>query len=766
MTGALTAGAPPAAAEQPAGPRKPLPYSPSEREKKLIKRVEERITFTTRESPRWALDRQMFETISFSIGCQWLTYDSGSARLTQWKAPAWFPTPVQNELGPLTDAMTARVLRAEPRTRVRPGSNDPGDQEGARVAEKLLVHFDDVTFESEKRQEAAHYGVLTGTAIFEDYWDPQAGQMLAVPRVAPQLVDLKDPASVCPACGYQGGIEEVSTTVLCPQCSGALEPGERPRMLSDGVTPAKDMQMVPETDPETGEPIVDYFPEGEIATRVRMLFNFYWDPKATTLREARWCGEAQYADIDWIDQNFPEMGKHVAEEGSVDVQNFYEAALLGLVGPSIQGTAHGGGSGYYQHGAVVRRLQEKPSQEYPKGIYAIVANGVLLYPRPDPQTGAIECALPIKDKNGIPTGDFTYTEWKYGFVPGRFPGRTPADDMVPLQRQVNGIGAQKILNRKTFINPWLLAPKGSGFVAGQTALQPGATLLYNSIGTGATPQIVPGTALPDDVNKEKQDCIEAMGRLAQDVQLGQTDSPDQMKSGITVNFIREQKDEVAVPRMKRWATCMQERGRKRLLLAGQHYREKRAIRVIGEGSDWEVQYWAGADLHGQTDVIVDPASIVPRSKAAKDQLMLDAVEAGLIDLADPMQKQKVIEALDLFEFETEIAPDQRRARMENAKMSLGIQVARNPWDNDAVHAYEVLRQIKDPSFDTKPPEVQQLFVMHWQEHDMVLQAQAAAEQAQQMALAAQGQNGKGKGNGKAPPLDTSGAGAEAHAVAA
>lgn len=765
MAGAPTTGASP---QTGAPERKPVPYNPTEAEKRLIARIEQRIAFVTRESPRWALDRQAFEVIAFACGSQWLAYDNGSGRLTQWKAPVWFPTPVQNEIGPRLQAMIARVLRASPRARVRPGTNEPADQEGALVAEKLTVHFDDVTKELGKRQLAALYGALTGTAIFEDYWDPNAGELLAIPRTKPELVPLQEPAAVCPACGYQGAYEELSAA-LCPQCSATLEPGERPRMLSDGVTPAQDIQQVPELD-ENEQPIVDYMREGDVATRVRMGFNFYWDPKATDLEEARWCGEAQYADIDWIEENFPDIGKCVAEESGVDTQNFYEAALLGLIGPSMQGMSHQGGTSYYQHGAVIRRYQERPSREYPKGIYAIVANGVLLYPRPGSpdsvtgEPGKLECELPIKDKNGNPTGDFTYTEWRYDLVPGRFAGRTPGEDMVPLQRQVNGIGAQKILNRKTFINPWLLAPKGSGFVAGQTALQPGATLVYNSIGTGATPQIVPGQALPEDVNKEKQDCIDAMDRLAQDVSLGQTDSPDGMKSGISINFLREQKDEVAVPRMQRWGSCIQERARKRLLLAHHHYREQRAVRVVGQGSEWQVKYWSGADLHGQTDVVVDPASIVPRSKSAMDQLTLDACEAGVIDLQDPIQRQRVIEKLGLLDFETAIGPDQRRARRENALMDAGMPVEVHPWDDHGTHQYEHYAVIKDPSFDSKPPEIQQLHLQHAAMHDEIVAAQQAAQaQAEAEARAAGG--GKEKGGGAAP-LDTQGGGAEAQQVAA
>jgi len=58
----------------------------------------------------------------------------------------------------------------------------------------------------------------------------------------------------------------------------------------------------------------------------------------------------------------------------------------------------------------------------------IVANGVILY----------KGDLPVKDQYDLVTGDFTYTEFRYDIAPGRFPGSTPVEDMVALQRRITG----------------------------------------------------------------------------------------------------------------------------------------------------------------------------------------------------------------------------------------------------------------------------------------------------------------------------------------
>jgi len=718
MGGPGTTGTPPATTpsqlpgvQSEARPQKPG-YVPSDEEKALITRVEQRISLMSREGARWAQERAMFENVCMYAGVQWIEYTEATRRFSRWTAPSWFPTPVQNEIAPRVTSMVARMLRSQPQARVRPSTNEPGDREGARIAEQMMEHIDAVCREDEQRFKAALVGSLMGTVIAKDYWNPRAGPILAMPQMTPPgSQQATEPAAVCPQCSYTGEFTEVGQ--FCPQCSQTLTTGSRPATFADG-RPKMTLTGGEPVMGADGQPQVDTFPQGELETEIRMPFNFHWDPKATDLRKARWAGECCYADLDWIDENFPDKGPFVGEESGVDAANFYESSLLALIGPSVQGTAHYGGSGLYRGGAVYREYQEKPSQKYPKGLHLCVAGGVLLY----------RGELPITDARGNPTGDLSWTEWRYDEVPGRFTGRTPVDDMVPLQRQVNGTMAQIILNRKTLLNPWVLAPKGSGLAPGQVAMRPGATVLYNFVGVGATPQVVQGQPLPAQIQQERDGAVAAMDRQSQDLRASPDALPQGTRSGVAFNFLREQGDEASVPRLQRWGQWIAERGRKRLLLAATHYREPRAVKIAGAGSDWQVRYWLGADLQNQTDVAVDPGTLVPRSQAAKTQLMLDAMDAKVIDVMDPKQRQQVLEQLGLQEFETALGPDMRRAHKENARFDSGESMPYvNDTDDHAIHLAEHELAMKDPAFDSKPPEVQAAYEAHRDAHK-----QAMAEQ--------------------------------------
>src|SRR5262245_18245834 len=253
-------------------PRKPEPgYSPTPDEKKVIQRVTERIQFTGRENARWALERQMFETIAFYCGIQWMEWSDSTRRFTRWNAPSWFPTPVTNMIGPRIGIMQSGLPRSQPQGRVPPNTNEPSDIQAAKVAEKLVGHFYDVANEDPLRDEATLLAALTGTVIAEDIFNPRAGKVMAVPRMGQETTPVMEQAGQCsdPSCAAQ--VDQQYVGAACPMC-GAPDVGasERPRFWPDG-SPIETSQLTPETDPLTGEPMIDYIPEGEIESRVRSL---------------------------------------------------------------------------------------------------------------------------------------------------------------------------------------------------------------------------------------------------------------------------------------------------------------------------------------------------------------------------------------------------------------------------------------------------------------------------------------------------------------
>lgn len=694
-------------------------YVPSDEDKEILKLVDERISWSADNPTRDQLFRQFFEQIAFCAGIQWLEYSQATRRFAKWSAPAWFPTPVSNEMAPRLKGMVARLLSVEPAGRVRPASGDAADREAASLGDDAIPHIYAVTEEMTVREYGALYAGSTGTVIFKDTFDPGGGKQLRVPRTNVVETPVMQQASQCDndLCGSTGGPQEQNGS--CYVCgAGAMAPTQVPRTFGDG-SPVTTVSEEPELD-EAGQPIVDTFHEGELRSDARMLFNFFWDTAATRLKEAQWCGEAVYTPLDQIDQMYPDLGPYVGEEQTADTHNNYLTSLISLVGTSTQGnSSQTGGTGVAKGGAVLKWYEERPTLKRPEGLLAVVADGVLLHSGP----------LPIVDEQGNCANEFSFEDYRLDLVPGRFAGRTPIEDMVPLQRRVNGIDAQVILNRKTLSCPWVLAPKGSGLKPGQVLMRPGTTVVYNFIGVGSAPQVVKGEPLPDQVYKEREACLEAMDRLAQDPRISLAEMPQGVKSGIGLNFAKEQGDAASMPALKRWGDCIARRDSKRLMLMQRYYREERAIKLFGIGSDWRVRYFKGADLRGNTDVVIDPGSLAPKSRSAYEQSLHDAMDGGLIDISDPMQRQAMLQELGLTAFESDIGPDYRRAMKENGAMDLGTPVEVTPVDNDMIHLQIHIGRQKDPSFDALSPEAQQAHQMHKDMHMQRMLGQLAKQDA-------------------------------------
>jgi len=192
-------------------------YKASPQAQKLIERVTQRLDYGSRPASRWALERQMFENLAFLEGIQWIEYSEQSRRFTKWNAPSWFPTPVDNQVAPRVLSMQARLLKSKPTGRVRPNTPDAKNREGARVAEQIAGHIDDVVDEDTKRDLAALVAGGTGTVIFLDVWNPQAGAILEIPRMQVQRTPVMKPVSSCPQCQREAPAALAGTP--CPQCT-------------------------------------------------------------------------------------------------------------------------------------------------------------------------------------------------------------------------------------------------------------------------------------------------------------------------------------------------------------------------------------------------------------------------------------------------------------------------------------------------------------------------------------------------------------------
>jgi hypothetical protein len=141
-------------------------------------------------------------------------------------------------------------------------------------------------------------------------------------------------------------------------------------------------------------------------------------------------------------------------------------------------------------------------------------------------------------------------------------------------------------------------------------------------------------------------------------------------------------------------------------------KRKSVIDTPGQGS--RTIEWSGEDFRGQTQAVVPPDSIIPRSRAAQLEFAKQAMEMGLIDSV--AQFVQVADLPDAKHILSAVAPDIARARHENAGFGHGEQSEVYEWDDHEAHITEHNNYRKTVDFSLLDKKVKDMIAMHIQAH--------------------------------------------------
>jgi hypothetical protein len=95
----------------------------------------------------------------------------------------WEQREVFNHIAPNIDTRIARLTKARPVLKARPGSNEPSDIRKTKVSSKLLQNiYSDQDLRS-KLHNAITWLETCGTVIFKNYWDPTKGNVISLPQM-------------------------------------------------------------------------------------------------------------------------------------------------------------------------------------------------------------------------------------------------------------------------------------------------------------------------------------------------------------------------------------------------------------------------------------------------------------------------------------------------------------------------------------------------------------------------------------------------------
>jgi len=454
---------------------------------------------------------------------------------------------------------------------------------------------------------------------------------------------------------------------------------------------------------------VDFF-LGDTDLLVRSPFNCYPEPGKTKLRDMRMFGDAEITDVDLVEELY---GKKVEPEKDT---RFVKVAR------SLEGTIRSGQleETNAANSTTVKELYILPCKQFPRGLVFGWAGSTLLY-------ATEEC-------RELPFVHFGLIE-----IPGQFWYRGVIEDVIPIQRRWNSLLSKIEMHNDYYMDPPIVVDP-SIIDPEEWTTEPGLLVEAKMPGADLTKAAWP-VPVPDinaEVFKELEilDAQFELVPILNKVSYGK--ETVNAKSGVAINFLQEKDDDIIRPLIDQIEASYADVFKRDFALCQQNYDEDRGFAIVGEDNEVEWIEFTKANLEANIDVGVEPGSAMPRSKVAQQAMVMDMLQAGFF--TDPRTgKPDYAKALKYMEFGSvddiyeEAALDSNQAKRENERLKEGVYNEPEYWHNHEAHLYEHNRLRKTADYESYPPEIKQLFEMHIQFHEQLMQPTQQAMPQEQVS---------------------------------
>lgn len=650
------------------------PYQPDEDEEVTLRECEERFD-------RWSEDRRPHEGQWFVNAAYYRGRPLPSGVFTGDRA---------NQLRPLTEllatqrlrkrvtinrlqakirARLAKFLRNRPLPVVAPATAEIKDKLNARATTKALTYAWRKFRLEDKYHEACLWSSIAGRGYWWFHWDPTAMVRVAVPPGAQLMLP---PTEEEEALEAPDPIEK--------EGDDFMEGMEAPEPMSPPSPPQQGG-----TEPGTGTTVIDV-PLGDIRIEVGSPFEvLIADPGVERIADQPEIMRITVRAVKEIRARYPERGAYVEPTTTEDEALHFERRIANLTaagmatGPALISRS-GGTMDERQRGThvLVKEWFMRPTAEYPRGRYVVVANGVLL-----------------KDEDELPYG-FHLTPNPYPVVdfpdlltPGQYWNTTVLEQLIGPQTLYDNLRSKIEAYLQLMIFPKLLVAKQHRLPAGSWTDDAGEMIEYWA--HPGIPDPKPWTPPPIaadawrtiDLIREEMDTVahifpEAEGRVGE------------ASSGFQTNLLQEATDAIHAPDIKVHERALEDAAYKIRALMKYGYTVPRLITVAGRDMEAEVFEFSADQIDEYADIRVETGSILPDLKGARIQAILEMWNAGIFGPPqDPESRRQVQTMLefgqrdDLYDFARR---DEEKARRENQAFAEEKAVAPPlAFDNHQLH---------------------------------------------------------------------------------
>ncbi len=656
---------------------------------KLIERFDEK--FEAMRKARVRFEQQWHMNMAFYSGRQWVVLNTASVNnsagyvlMEPKPSDAWRVRAVRNRIKRAIRNEMTKLTKEEPQAYITPSSSEDTDRLAAVAGEALAEYHVSSSNFKKKRFQATFWSTLCGTGFLKTYYDPVGKDAAGIPGIV--TYDAVSAFHLFVPYLHLTELEEQPYACHARTVDASL------------VYNAYDKEITPTTD---GTSVLDQ--------RFMQTLGIN-QPKDSVLKQA-------YVKEWWIKpcREFP--------EGAMLV--YCDKTILSMnERPAMQEKMMSGGEGQE---ALVTPTFERP--------------------------GLPEANTPVYPYNH---GKFPFQ--KIDHIPtGMFYAESTIKDLIPVQKDYNRIRSQIIEHRNVATRPQYWFTSGS-YDPKLFTNKPGIQLPVRPGYEG--PHQIDHPDLPAQITAEIDLNVREFDDISGQFEISKGRTPPGVEAASAIAFLQEENDTILYHTVASIEACVQESGRQTLDLVAQYWETERVIRVIGQTDELEATLFKDVSIKAGMDYRVVSNSMQPRSMAAKQAVISDLIKNGMVPPEKGLRYMQMAETNQLYE---EFQVDVKHAQRENLAMArnqaplyrptgeqtvgedgmpvpvyktdeMGQPVTVNTYDNDEVHIEEHSRYMKSQQFESLPPQVQDIFEGHLEEHRLRVQQsmmQAEMQQFQQ-----------------------------------
>lgn len=415
-------------------------YNPSEDERELLATLMSRFDETQRNRTswewRWEINRLYLK------GEQPVRNPITGEVSRLYREEGTRVVSTNNILRPTFRSLLGKLTRTIPTCVVIPPSSDLSDMRGAEIATSL-IDFHRRRLRTENLFIDTYRDALTfGTGVLKLSWDRGAGKLCAS----------------CPECGHVESDGKEGEE--CPMCASQadMEHSQKTEAIQAAYASAGE-QMPQEMMEREPAPTMESFKEGDIRVEVVDPREFWVDPSATSIEEARWVCHRVALPVSVVRQKFPKKAKYIDSEGGIVTD-------ARIVSTSLNGMGQSAFKTMDDH-VYLFEFHERPTDEHPNGRVIWTTSSMVLE----------EIESPYSALQRLPFYVFYWERNK-----GEFWGETWLDQSCAIQRELNILLTQLREHRELTNRPKLFVPMGSQISVKEIDTTAGQIIHYSSMG--------------------------------------------------------------------------------------------------------------------------------------------------------------------------------------------------------------------------------------------------------------------------------------------